>query len=280
METEIIIGGEIQGEQNLLFYISDEALFPELKPTCNLENSQQGDKILRMWCDQSMQYISNGRNDLWSTAVELARQAQIQSIPIAVPDVRGGAFSIKCNATIKDRYNRTFTISSAVYTYTILAKQPAKKNVRTLLTTDYLKAIIYKRSAFEQFTPQGEPIFKNGVGLYQIQNPSIAEIWNWKSNAAHAITDFENRKTMSSKIPEKYRTDNPELYKNLPDFTSQQIDLEALQSYGSGNYYTPKRSGLSRNWKWVSGAPNDGFADSCLVLLKEVASGKLPVGWD
>lgn len=280
METAILIDNGIQGEQNLSYYISEDAVFPSLKPTCNIENLQQGDRILRVWSEQSLLYNGNGRNDLWSGVAELAKQAQEQVIPIAVPDVRGGAFSLKCFATIKDRFNVTRTIASQVVPYVILAQQPVKKNIRTPLKSDYLQAVVYKRSAFEQFTRQGEPVFQNGVGLYRVASPTVAEIWNWKSNAATALADFENRKTIASQIPAKYRTDNPDLYENLPDFTAPQIELEALQSYGTGPYYVPKRSGLSRKWKWVIGAPNDGFADSCLALLKEVAAGKLPVGWD
>lgn len=280
MKTEILIDNGIQGEQTTNYFISEEAVFPLIKPTCNIENLQQGDRILRVWSEESLLYNGNGRNDLWSGVAELAKQPQVQVIPIVVPDIRGGALSIKCFATIKDRFNVTRTISSQVLLFKILAKQPIKKNTRTLLKPDYLQAVVYKRSAFEQFTAQGDPIFQNGVGLYRIASPTVAEIWNWKSNAATALADFENRKTIASQIPANLRTENPDLYKNLPDFTLQQIELEALQSYGKGNYHIPKRSGLSRNWKWVIGAPNDGFADSCLALLKDVASGKLPVGWD
>lgn len=37
METAILIDNGIQGEQNLSYYISEDAVFPSLKPTCNIE---------------------------------------------------------------------------------------------------------------------------------------------------------------------------------------------------------------------------------------------------
>lgn len=280
METEIFIGNGVQGEQIVTNFISEEAVFPLLQPSCYIQNLQRGDRILRVWCEQSMVYTNNGRNDIWNLVVELVEQVQTQIIPVPIPDVRGGQISIKCFVTIKDSSNRNRTISSEFILFNILAKQPIKKNVRTKLNSSYLEAVIYKRSAFEQFNNQGEPIFNNGVGLYRIITPSVAEIWDWKSNADAAITDFENRKKTVSQIPAKYRTDDPDLYKNLPDFTPKQVELEALQSYGAGTYYIPKRSGLSRNWKWISGGVNDGFADSCLALLKEVVAGNSPLGWD
>ena len=280
MESEILINNGIQGEERAVYFISQDAVFPQLRPTCYIENLQQGDQILRVWSEQSLLYNGNDRNDLWNTVVELLEQAQEQIIPVPVPDVRGGTLFIKCLATIKDKFNRTRTISSQVVPHTILAKQPVKKYIRAQLKSDYLHAVVYKRSAFEQFTMDGEPIFDNGVGLYRISKPSVSEIWNWKLNAETANTDFEKRKVIASQIPEKYRNEDPDLYKGLPDFTLKQIELEALQSYGTGSYHIPKKSGLSRKWHWVKGTQNDDYADACLNLLKEVSAGKPPVGWD
>jgi len=279
MKEEILIKAEIKFVEDN-YYISEEGVFPDLKPTCVIENMQSGEKLIRVWCEQSLVYSGNGRNDSWSRVVELLEQTQTQTIPIGVTDVRGGLLSIKCFVTLKDRANRTVTVSSNVITFTILAKQPVKKNVRNLLNHKYLQVAVYQRSAFEQFTASGEPVFDKGFGLYRIVNPTVAEIWNWKVNAENAITDFKNRMQTVSTLPEKLRTEDPVLYKGLPDFTVDQLELETLQSYGEGGYHVPKKSGIIKKWKWVNGAQNDGFADKCLVILKAISVGNMPIGWD
>lgn len=280
MEAEILIGNGLEGEQTENYFISEDVTFPLIKPTCNIGNFQSGDKIIKIWSDQVIIYNENNRNDSWSGAVDLLKQPQNQIIPIVVPDIRGGLLSVKCSAVIKDKFGRTYSITSNIVTFKILAKQPVKKNIRKLIDSDYLQIIIYKRSAFEQFNANGEPINNKGFGLYQILNPTVAEIWNWKMNVENAVRDFEVRKNLVAKIPGKYRTDDPVLYKGLPDFNDDELALETLQSYGIGNYHIPKKSGLSRKWKWQAGATNDGFAEGCLQLLKEILSGKIPVGWD
>lgn len=277
-EYSIVLEG-IQGQQNESFYISENAVFPEIKPTCTIDNLQSGDRIQRAWAALKVSYTANGRNDLWNATVELLKQAATQTIPVKLPELRGGTLSVQCFATIKDSAGRTHTISSNVYTTSILAKQPIKKNVREILKHNYLHAVVFKRSAFEQFAKDGNPVFNKGFGIYRIANPSAVAIWNWKTNASVANTDFEQRIKTASLLPEKLRTENPDEYNGLPDFTPLQTELQALQSYGTGNYYKPDKN-IFGNWKWEKSTANDGYADSCLLLLKDVSGGKLPVGWD
>lgn len=279
MKNEIILT-TISTEENKVYYITDAAVFPTIPITANIDNLVSGDRLLRVWSEQTMTYKENGRVDNVKKEGELIKQAQKQDVPVVINDVRGGKFEVICKATIDPRVGDNFTIVSKVLTFTILGTQPSKELIRTALVHPYLSAVVYLKSQFVQFLTDGKPSFVNGFGLYRIEQPTATQIWNWKENASHAITDFEQRKKTASEYPVQLRASNPELYKNLPDFTAKQIDTEALQSYGTGMYYIPKQAPITRKWSWVRNPKDDGYADKCIAILAEVAQGKFPEGWN
>lgn len=280
-ETVVLLSTKI-AEAASNDYISEEGVFPTCGSSVEILNMHPGDRLIRVWCEQSMVYTGNGRNDTWNAVVELLEQAQTQNVPVAVPDVRGGTLTLHFFATIKDSSNRTrLVVGDEALIFTIVARQPTKPRVRTELDHKYLNALIYLLSAFEPFNANGEPAYEGGgFGLFRLKHPTVAELWNWKVSAETAKKDFERRKETADKIPEQLRTDEAVLYKGLPDFTTSQLELEALQSYTDGMYHKPEKSGFPKKWKWVTGATNDGFADECLGILADVAAGNPPLGWN
>lgn len=265
-------------EQAENYNITADAVMPDIRVDSIIENVQSRDILLRVWATLSIIYAQNGRNDQWMAEVELLKQAAQQRIPIAVPDVRGGKLSVQSFATIKLHVGGTVTIKSNVTTCTIAATQPLKKNIRLLLKPDYLHAVVFKRSAFEQFVADGQPSVDKGFGMHRISNPTVAEIWNWKANAAAAKADFDARKAAAVAYPAQLRAQQPDYYNGLPNFSTAGAEKQALQSYGTGSYYKPKKN-LLGSWKWELDT-NDGYADSCIKLLQDVANNKPPVGWD
>lgn len=279
MDYQIILG-DITSSGNAPYYISAEGLFPKIPVTVNIDNLQDGDKIVRFWTEQSIAFQENGRNDKYKNEADLLKQAARQNVPMCINEIRGGQFSLVCKVTIDPRVGSNITLVSKQLNYAILGTQPKKEDVRKALDHVYLHPIIYLKSRFEQFKSDGKPNFINGWGISQITNPSATQIWNWKENIQVANNDFQERRKLAASYPESLRKEDPEYYKGLPDFSEKELDLETLQSYGSGLYHLPKRNALTRKWSWIKSSTNDGFAAKCLEILKNVAGGKLPEGWN
>lgn len=279
MKNEIIIS-TITAEENKVYNITQDAVFPAIPITATIDNLVSGDKLVRVWSEQLITYKANGRNDSLKAEGELKKQAQKQDVPIVLNEIRGGKLEILCKATIDPRAGNNVTITSKTLSFTIIGTQPNKEMVRSALNHPYLSVVVYLKSQFVQFTKDGAPTFNKGWGIYRIENPTSIQIWSWKENAARARADFETRKKKLAEYPAHLRTTNPTEFKDLPDFTEKQLDLETLQSYGTGMYHIPKRTGVSRRWQWVKNTEDDGYAEKCLAILAEVARGKFPEGWN
>lgn len=279
MKKEIILT-TISTEENLVYHITQDGVFPAIPITVDIDNLQSGDKLVRVWSEQQITFKENNRNDSLKAVVELKKQAAKQEVPVVLNDVQGGKLEIVCKANIDPRVGDNMVITSKTSVFKILGTQPNKEQVHSALNLPYLSAVVYLKSQFMQFTKDGTPTFDKGWGMYRIENPSAIQIWSWKENIASAKFDFEIRKKRVSEYPAQLRASNPELYKKLPDFTEKQIELEALQSYGSGLYYIPKQATITRKWVWVRNPKDDGYADKCLAILANVSQGKFPEGWN
>lgn len=280
-ELNIEIGNEFDNENLATSYITDQAVFPLLKKSVEIKNLPKGDKLVRVWVETTIGYAKNGRKDTWKGVIELLEQTKLQYFTIAPKEVRGGLLSWKAKATVKVKStSKIITIASKVLTLNIAGTQPINQDVRNFVEIRNLKVILYKMSAFQQFTKAGEPSFSNGFGIFRLRKPSATEIWNWKLNATNAVKEYQTRRAITAFIPEKYRNENPLLYKGLPDFSNEELETETLQSYGKGIYYIPKKTGSARGWSWEKSGQNDNYADECMTILNNVVAGNPPVGWD
>lgn len=237
-------------------------------------------RIHRVWVDATITYNENGRSDTISKSGEGQLIFGKQRVTIAFPETRGGTVTYIGHVTFQQRGYPVETKHSQPKSQKIIGLQPLKDNIRKYVADDLFSVVIFRRSAFEQFDVQGNPIFNNGFGLFRIPTPSAEQIWNWTKNVDFAKQDLEQRKTAANEIPARLRADDPVKYEGLPDFDKDQLLLMAVQSYGTGQYYKPEKSILTRKWKWVKDTNNDGFASKCEAIAKEVASGKFPPGWN
>lgn len=237
-------------------------------------------QISRVWTDFTISYSGNGRTDVFRSSMELRAAFGEQELFHSVPEIRGGTYQAIFYATVKYRgYSRWETESSGPSIRSIGAVSPAKARVRQYLNDVHLESVVYLRSRFIQFV-NGDPDFDSGFGLYRLKNPTAQEIWSWKQNADNARADFAARKTKAAQIPEDFRRQDPQTYAGLPDFTEEQITLEALQSYGSGSFFKPKRPNPQTEWTWTQNQANDGFGERCMTIVKRVAEGNEPPDWN
>jgi len=245
-----------------------------------VDGSTRGITIYRIWVDISISYSENGRNDTYSKSGEGRLVFGKQNITVDFPETRGGTISYIGHVTYQQRGYGRQTIHSTPVSKFIIGSQPPKAEIRKYLNDDLLSVVVFKRSSFEQFDPQGNPIFSSGFGLFRIPNPSAEQIWNWTKNAEFAKQELEQKKAIAKEIPSKLRMQDPVNYAGLPDFDAGQLLMEAVQSFGTGKYHKPKKSPLTQKWTWVKDSNNDGFAFSCEVMAKDVKNGKFPPGWN
>lgn len=262
------------------FLISEDAVFPVITLRVFVKNPREGDRITQLVSKETVRYKLNGRNDLAEGQTVLRNQLSPQEFNLSIDKFLGGDLNVTLNAKGKDRFGNALIFEITPYAGKILAIQPNKEKVRKVLVHPYLSAIVYLKSQFEQFLTDGNPAYVNGFGLYRIAQATVPQIWSWKENAAYANADFEQRKKTAAAYPAELRASNPTLYKNLPDFTEKQVELEALQSYGTGMYFIPKQATITRKWSWIRNPKDDGYADKCLAILADVAQGKFPTGWN
>jgi hypothetical protein len=280
IETNLVLRCTPVDAVQTTYYITEDALFKPVPLRVDIENLERGDTILRVWVEVTLSYTDHGRNDVVKVPMELEKITH-QFFEVQFPEIRGGTMRINAWATIRTRYGQTFTVSDPnPYTASIAAQSPATQKVRDYCRNDHLSVVLYQRSKFRQFADNGQPLYNNGWGLYQLNQPTAEQIWNWKKNADVALADYAKRKEAASKIPATLRTQNPAEYEKLPDFDEEELALETLQSYGTGTYHKPKKSGLFGRWKWEPSGENDGFAKKCTDILKAVQNNKPPEGWN
>ena len=279
MDNEIVLNLLSDDNKNI-YYISETGEFPVISPWVTLDNLASGDKLVRVWSEQTITFNENGRNDKHYKEVELLKQAQRQTIPIVLSELRGGRLDILCKATIDPRVGSNVTVVSKTITFTIWGRQPVKEKVRKELIHPYLSAFVYLKTKFNHFSTDGRPNCLVGWGIYGIEKPTPSQVWSWKEGVQVANADYEKQKKAASEYPAKLRATNPAEYKRIPDFNEEQLNLEALQAFGHGMYHVPRRSGILGKWSWVKNTDNDNLAERALTVLKRVSQGDIPDGWD
>ncbi|MFM2017541.1 MAG: hypothetical protein RL007_1197 [Bacteroidota bacterium] len=247
-----------------------------------LDFSAENCTVRRLWCTANVTYNENGRNDSFNFGCDFEPRFGNHLVLYNFPNdnFRGGKLTLQYHAILRNIYThqdqQTDSVITQIY---IRAVQPAGRLIREVALPE-LAIVAYLKSKFSLFNEQNFPVFENGFGLFRTEPADPGHIWNWKNNLAHNTSDYIARKAKVKRIPEELRSSNPSLYKRLPDFTEEQLKIETWQSYGTGAYYKPERSGfIFKSWNWIPAGGNDGFADACKTLEVQVAQGNPPVNW-
>jgi hypothetical protein len=129
------------------------------------------------------------------------------------------------------------------------------------------------RSDLQMFGADHLPFHRAGFGLFQLTDPAPGEIWHWRTHVAVGVADHARRSAAAAAYPESLRQSDPSTYRRLPDYDDAELQLETYQSYDTGRYWQPRRSGLfGRNWRWVKTTSDTLFADRCLANERDLAS--------
>lgn len=127
------------------------------------------------------------------------------------------------------------------------------------------------RSDLQMFGADHLPFHRDGFGLFQLTDLAPGEIWHWRTHLAVGLTEHARRSAEAAAYPDSLRHSDPATYRRLPDYNAAELKLETYQSYDTGRYWQPRRSGLfGRNWRWVKTSPDTLFADRCLATERDL----------
>jgi hypothetical protein len=170
--------------------------------------------------------------------------------------IRGGKLNVKVKANVNGA-----DIAGERTDLRIVGTNPTYAQLTAAIASKVFRALVWHESSGGQFlgTSNGGtsacPKFsgdgKGGVGLTQLTNPAPTEnqIWDWTANLAGGQALFEVKKRGARAYPgnvrksvafiklvsdyntERVRQKLAELRITLPDFTADQIDLDALRGF-------------------------------------------------
>jgi hypothetical protein len=154
-----------------------------------------------------------------------------------------------------------------------LGNNPSNDSVRVAIANPTFSAIVYDRSKFKQFRPDGSPNFGGGFGVMKLSSPDSEQIWHWRRNVDAGKSLLDATWVAARGYPAKMRQSG---FPKIPDFTAEQLKLFALQSLVGEVYFVPNRAGN----QWIRNtASKSDYADRIVKLEKDVASGKPPADW-
>tara|TARA_R110000850_G_scaffold8981_4_gene33027 strand:+ start:571 stop:1476 length:906 start_codon:yes stop_codon:yes gene_type:complete len=151
-------------------------------------------------------------------------------------------------------------------------ENPSSDAVRQRVGNLSHSVILYKRNKFKQFNQNARPFRRDGIGAGGIETPSSEQFWNWHSSVDQAVSELDLLYTEAKKYPELLRSKG---FASLPDFTADQIKLQAIQSVVAQSYFVPLRNG--KGWKPMTDRLL--FADDVLSMELDIQSGNPPQGW-
>ncbi len=282
MESTKVEFDLMQAEMLADRYITENATIDPLSfgVTTTVENGT----FVRIWMDVQIVFNQNGRNDQLTFTINFNPSAGQQNrlYDMNPEHLQGGAVTCIAYADVRNNYSgQVERFSSAPIYWNIKANQPKGELIRSLSTKAELSVLMYVKSSFSIFNSDGWPAFDKGFGLLRNIQPTALQIWNWKKDIEAATAEFKSHEDKVKNIPQELRNSDPNKYAKLPDFTKEQIKIETWQSFGTGLYYKPVQYTVIfiKKWRWEPAEENDGFANTCLKLEKEILSGKPPVNW-
>jgi len=271
----------IQIELDKRYEINAEAEYPQFFATISLSTGHPKDRILKLWAEIKLSYNHEHSNYNINWNVELPAQTGEQRFQILPNPLSGGRISLIGFVKVKGYLNgRTEIFRKEMETVDIIAKQPSKQKIREYYPNLEFQVLTYYFSRFLQFTPDGQPNYNDGFGLSKLKQPTVEELWNWKTNLLNLRDQFSQRFDEASRYPAFLRESQPDVYGDLPDFDDDQIYIEVYQSFGQGKYFKPIRNADSGLWQWVKNEDCDNFAYPILQILKAAQIGNFPEDWN
>ena len=171
-------------------------------------------------------------------------------------EIRGGRLTIDVRARVPSG-----EIVAQRNDLQIVGTNPLYMQLTQALPSKVVRAIVWHESRGRQFLgtanggTSGCPLYSHdrygGVGLMQLTRPAPTheQTWNWRANLAGGLALFEVKKGIARAYPAKYRASSeftklvaafnaeragqklPPLQISIPDFTPEQVELDALRGY-------------------------------------------------
>jgi len=203
------------------------------------------------------------------THPEITVRTTTPELTIPFTEIRGGMLSIKVAVQVGTHDPVVTAELSSVngQPVRVLGTNPSRAQLHAALPTRALRLIIQTESGCRQFVG-GFPLFSQdnlgGVGLLQITRPTPSddEVWDWRANVKAAIALFEEKLATARAFPRQVRASSnfevlvkkyntarkdageSELKIALPDFTQEQVELDAIRGYngyaGTDYFLGPK----------------------------------------
>jgi hypothetical protein len=172
--------------------------------------------------------------------------------PIRFPNVRGGALTIAVAVDLP-----TACYGAETKGLQIRGVNPPRAVVNAACGTVSLQKMVLQESGRRQFDAASDggvstcPLFsgdhQGGVGLLQITNPRPTDDdhWDWQANINHGIQIMNGKRNIARGYPAQVRNSaafrllqqqfiagrNPPPVIVLPDFTADQLELDAIRGY-------------------------------------------------
>lgn len=206
-------------------------------------------------------------------------------------EVGGGTLTQWCRAPwVNPATGAEGVIEGFGASWTIGGINPDPRDVLTRLGPIELQAVGFHESALQQFWPNGSPKFgpPNGYGVMQIDNsppPTSRQIWDWKANVddgVRRVSGAGGTYAAAKGFPSRVRTRLKDV--TVPDFTDQELWMEAWQRYNGGwAGNTDPGQGAYWRWstdqrRWIAHPPNS-YAQAVAEIVERVKAGNPPLGW-
>lgn len=246
-EVKLNMGEWISPESCEIFYIDDDAKFPDI--IFEIKSDESGPYFWEwviIWTPEACPQTEDKKRFKAKNSTAFSKTGSFKA----------AEKKWKCNleAVIGGDLIVKVKVGNATYVrkIIILGKNPPKDKIlaeldsgKTKEDNELAKKIFTQESRYRQFYSDGKPLtsFDNGYGLGQLTNPvpSYEQIWNWKSQI---------KELLSKRIPTARSIAKNYLDKH-PGYTQDQLDLETLAAYNG----VPKNQRY-HNWdekekKWV-----------------------------
>jgi hypothetical protein len=201
-------------------------------------------------------------------------------------ELRGGRLTISVLAELRGQ-----SMSAERSDLRIVGTNPLYTQLKDAIPSKVFRAITWNESRGRQFlgTANGGtspcPLFsgdrKGGVGLTQLTRPAPTneQIWNWRANITGGMKLFEEKKAVARGWPKTYRegtsfkalvdaynaerakAKQPAITITIPDFTNDQVELDALRGYnGWARGVHEFRAATDANGKLIVALSSNGKA--------------------
>lgn len=224
--------------------------------------------IVSVSANTTVSYAENGRNDQTSSSESWGGSACRVFISETMDGkVVGG--NVVTNVVARTSTGDT---SSGQKAETFLGNNPLNDDVRKYLANPTYAVVVYDRSRFRQFGADGKPNVGKGFGVMQIAPTDAEQPWHWKRNVDAGRAQLDKAWAEAKAYPAKMRANG---YPKIPDFSTKELKLFALQSLVGEQYYVPNTNGR----QWMPNNKRSDYADRLVKLEAEVAQGKPPADW-